>query len=48
MANGYIAPPKHVGWITNMHRYAPFIGLAVVVAFCFAAWFLAPKGENQT
>ncbi|KAI1083584.1 ATPase, V0 complex, subunit E1/e2 [Whalleya microplaca] len=25
-----------------------FIGLAVVAALCVAAWFGAPKGENQT
>ncbi|KAH8681407.1 ATP synthase subunit H-domain-containing protein [Xylariales sp. PMI_506] len=25
-----------------------FIGLAVVVAMCAAAWFFSPKGENQT
>jgi len=24
-----------------------FIGLAVIVAFSAAVWFLAPKGENQ-
>lgn len=29
-------------------RWAPFIGLVVVVVFCAAAWFLSPKGENQT
>lgn len=28
--------------------WAPFIGLLVTVIFCGAAWFLAPKGENQT
>jgi V-type H+-transporting ATPase subunit e len=28
--------------------WAPFIGLVVVAIFCGAAWFLAPKGENQT
>jgi hypothetical protein len=31
-----------------MSRWAPFIGLVVVVVFCAAAWFLSPKGENQT
>jgi len=25
-----------------------FIGLFIIVAFCVATWFLAPKGENQT
>ena len=25
-----------------------FIGLAIVAALCVAAWFFAPKGENQT
>jgi len=34
--------------LTLEHSWAPFIGLVVVVTFCFAAWFLAPKGENQT
>lgn len=24
-----------------------FIGLAVVAAFCVAAWVFSPKGENQ-
>jgi hypothetical protein len=33
---------------TDQNRWAPFIGLVVVVAFCAAAWFLSPKGENQT
>ncbi|KAI1775203.1 ATPase, V0 complex, subunit E1/e2 [Hypoxylon cercidicola] len=28
--------------------YSVFIGLAVVAAMCVAAWFLSPKGENQT
>ncbi|KXJ85832.1 ATPase, V0 complex, subunit E1/e2 [Microdochium bolleyi] len=28
--------------------FSIFIGLAVVVAMCVAAWFLSPKGENQT
>ncbi|KAF2271476.1 uncharacterized protein EI97DRAFT_437791 [Westerdykella ornata] len=28
--------------------WAPFIGAIVVAVFCAAAWFLAPKGENQT
>ncbi|KAF2743425.1 hypothetical protein M011DRAFT_496918 [Sporormia fimetaria CBS 119925] len=28
--------------------WAPFIGAIVVAIFCAAAWFLAPKGENQT
>ncbi|PSN69477.1 hypothetical protein BS50DRAFT_633218 [Corynespora cassiicola Philippines] len=28
--------------------WAPFIGLVVVAIFCGAAWFLSPKGENQT
>ena len=28
--------------------WAPFIGAIVVLAFCAASWFLAPKGENQT
>ncbi|KAH7120939.1 ATPase, V0 complex, subunit E1/e2 [Dendryphion nanum] len=28
--------------------WAPFIGLIVVAAFCAAAWFGSPKGENQT
>jgi hypothetical protein len=31
-----------------MISWAPFIGLVVVVIFCAASWFLAPKGENQT
>ncbi|TRX98943.1 hypothetical protein FHL15_000285 [Xylaria flabelliformis] len=28
--------------------YSVFIGLVVVAAMCIAAWFLSPKGENQT
>ncbi|KAG9191687.1 hypothetical protein G6011_10421 [Alternaria panax] len=28
--------------------WAPIIGFIVTVIFCGAAWFLAPKGENQT
>ncbi|KAF9734764.1 ATP synthase subunit h [Paraphaeosphaeria minitans] len=28
--------------------WAPFIGLVVVAIFCGAAWFLSPKGEEQT
>ncbi|KAK8128301.1 hypothetical protein PG984_009409 [Apiospora sp. TS-2023a] len=28
--------------------YSVFIGAIIVAAFCAAAWFLAPKGENQT
>jgi hypothetical protein len=31
-----------------MFSWAPIIGLIVTVLFCGAAWFLAPKGENQT
>jgi hypothetical protein len=31
-----------------MRSWAPFIGLVVVIIFCAASWFLAPKGENQT
>jgi hypothetical protein len=32
----------------NVSSWAPIIGLIVTVIFCGAAWFLAPKGENQT
>ncbi|KAI0875232.1 ATPase, V0 complex, subunit E1/e2 [Hypoxylon argillaceum] len=28
--------------------YSVFIGLVIVAAMCVAAWFLSPKGENQT
>ncbi|KAF2242852.1 hypothetical protein BU26DRAFT_523862 [Trematosphaeria pertusa] len=28
--------------------WAPIIGLVVVAVFCGSAWFLSPKGENQT
>ncbi|KAK7745245.1 H(+)-transporting V0 sector ATPase subunit e [Diatrype stigma] len=28
--------------------YSVFVGLVIVVAMSVAAWFLAPKGENQT
>ncbi|KAI0025543.1 ATPase, V0 complex, subunit E1/e2 [Xylariomycetidae sp. FL0641] len=28
--------------------YSIFIGLIIVAALCAAAWFFAPKGENQT
>lgn len=39
---------KHITNRSMANGWAPFIGLVVVVIFCFAAWFLAPKGENQT
>ncbi|KAH9887142.1 NAD binding domain of 6-phosphogluconate dehydrogenase-domain-containing protein [Xylariomycetidae sp. FL2044] len=29
-------------------KYSVVIGLVIVAAFCAAAWFLSPKGENQT
>ncbi|KAI0967697.1 ATP synthase subunit H-domain-containing protein [Xylaria arbuscula] len=29
-------------------QYSIFIGLVIVAAMCVAAWFLSPKGENQT
>jgi hypothetical protein len=29
-------------------RWSLFIGLFIIIAFTAAAWFLAPKGENQT
>jgi hypothetical protein len=32
----------------NSCRWSIFIGLFIIVAFCIATWFLAPKGENQT
>jgi hypothetical protein len=50
MANGSVNPPNTRAYenATNKSRWAPFIGLVVVVAFCAAAWFLSPKGENQT
>ncbi|KAI1470808.1 ATPase, V0 complex, subunit E1/e2 [Daldinia caldariorum] len=28
--------------------YSVFVGLAVVVGLCVAAWIFSPKGENQT
>ncbi|EMR63173.1 hypothetical protein MGN70_013978 [Eutypa lata] len=28
--------------------YSVFVGLVIVVAMSVAAWFLSPKGENQT
>ncbi|KAL7627614.1 H(+)-transporting V0 sector ATPase subunit e [Parahypoxylon ruwenzoriense] len=28
--------------------YSIFVGLAIVAAMCIGAWFLSPKGENQT
>ncbi|KAH7031303.1 ATPase, V0 complex, subunit E1/e2 [Microdochium trichocladiopsis] len=28
--------------------FSIFIGAAIVAALCAAAWFLSPKGENQT
>jgi hypothetical protein len=34
--------------ISTLYRYSVFIGLVVVAAMCVAAWFLSPKGENQT
>ena len=30
------------------YRYSVFIGLIIVVAMSVGAWFLSPKGENQT
>jgi hypothetical protein len=49
MANGYtILQDLKPHEIANMTSWAPFIGLVVVVIFCAASWFLAPKGENQT
>jgi ABC-type transporter Mla subunit MlaD len=32
--------------LTNS-RWSIFIGLAIVVAMCVAAWIFSPKGENQ-
>lgn len=32
----------------NSCSWAPIIGLVVVAVFCGSAWFLSPKGENQT
>ncbi|RYP91352.1 hypothetical protein DL770_002492 [Monosporascus sp. CRB-9-2] len=29
-------------------KYSVFVGLVIVVAMSVAAWFLSPKGENQT
>jgi hypothetical protein len=49
MANGYTAPNSFITLdVANVSSWAPFIGLVVVVIFCAASWFLAPKGENQT
>ncbi|KAF2188719.1 hypothetical protein K469DRAFT_565303, partial [Zopfia rhizophila CBS 207.26] len=28
--------------------WSPIIGLVIIAIFCGAAWFAAPKGENQT
>ncbi|KAI1436332.1 ATPase, V0 complex, subunit E1/e2 [Xylaria sp. CBS 124048] len=28
--------------------YSVIIGLVIVAIMCVAAWFLSPKGENQT
>ncbi|KAI1170468.1 NAD binding domain of 6-phosphogluconate dehydrogenase-domain-containing protein [Nemania sp. FL0916] len=33
---------------TMAQGYSVFIGLVVVAALCVGAWFLSPKGENQT
>lgn len=30
------------------YRYSILIGLVIVAAMCVGAWFLSPKGENQT
>jgi hypothetical protein len=49
MANGYTPPNSFILLdIANTSSWAPIIGLVVVVIFCAASWFLAPKGENQT
>jgi hypothetical protein len=32
----------------ELNRWSLIIGLLVVVGLSFAAWFLSPKGENQT
>ncbi|KAI0840846.1 ATP synthase subunit H-domain-containing protein [Hypoxylon sp. FL0890] len=33
---------------TMAKGYSVFVGLAIVAGLCVAAWFLSPKGENQT
>jgi hypothetical protein len=49
MANGYTQLNSFMPLdVANFSSWAPFIGLVVVVIFCAASWFLAPKGENQT
>lgn len=51
MANGFVAPllaPSKRSEANESDSWAPFIGLVVTAIFCAAAWFLAPKGENQT
>jgi hypothetical protein len=54
MANGYEATIHSAftcGIIcqtnTNHRSWSIFIGLVIVIAMCLAAWFFAPKGENQ-
>lgn len=32
---------------TMANGYSIFVGLVVIAAMCVAAWFFAPKGENQ-
>jgi hypothetical protein len=32
---------------TMANGYSIFVGLIIIAAMCGAAWFFAPKGENQ-
>lgn len=49
MANGYDhSTDRLYEYDAKKYSWAPFIGLVVVAIFCGAAWFLAPKGEEQT
>jgi hypothetical protein len=44
----HIRPSSHPLPPTMANGWAPFIGAIVVAVFMAAAWFLSPKGENQT
>ncbi|KAI0405005.1 ATP synthase subunit H-domain-containing protein [Xylaria palmicola] len=51
ISHWYTEPPKpgpQFELIAMAQGYSVFIGLVVVAAMCVAAWFLSPKGENQT
>jgi hypothetical protein len=46
MANGYLSDTLCTR-ISNTYRWSVIIGLVIIAIFSVAAYFLAPKGENQ-